>query len=191
MQKRQLLTSVVIMLIVVVIIGYFVPFIASLGSNKKNVVEVQFPTLIEGQPIILDIGGNPLIVLKPSKEQWSDIRFLDSYVTNKKYKSFNKEIGVFAYWGISTRREVCDLTVKPHANSPLRDTKDAQWFGGYWDPVCEVSYDYAGRSINTYRYSYNGFVGDYPNLEIPSVFEKRGNNLIVSRYSIKLTRIAK
>jgi hypothetical protein len=60
--------------------------------------------------------------------------------------------------------------------------KDALWLGGYWDWVCEVSYDYSGRAIKTYQYTYNGYNWKADNLHSPSVFQKNGAKYVVSKY---------
>jgi hypothetical protein len=161
-----------------------VPFVAALSPRKESIVELDFPVLPAGQPVILNVEGYPLIILRPNKEQMASIQALDTYVTKKDYITFRTDIGAFVYWGLSTKRAGCSrLEVKPQQPSQLTEwDSSAQWLGGYWDPVCEVSFDYAGRAITSYKYSFNGFIGDYPHLNTPLVFMKKGNKLRVSRY---------
>lgn len=184
MTRRQLLVRAAATLSLVAAIAIAVPFVGSMAPRASAIVEVDFPELKVGVPVRIDVDGSPLLLLLPNDNQLASIAALESHVVDKDYVTFRPEIGAFVYWAIGTRRENCGfLEEQPPQPSRLGDwNNDAKWLGGYWDPVCEVSFDYAGRAIKTYEYSYIGFVGDYPPLETPLVLKKSGGKLQVSRY---------
>lgn len=165
-------------------VGLAIPFLGALAPIRESTVDLEFTMLPVGRPVVMDADGFPLIILKPNAEQLANIRALDVHVAEREYSTFRSEIGAFVYWGVSTKRVGCALLeVKPSQPSRLVEWRgDAIWLGGYWDPICEVSYDYAGRAIKSYEFSFNGFVGEYPNLNSPLVVKITGNKLKVSRY---------
>lgn len=185
MERRKILTGLLIALSFIGLVSISIPLLGSLSPRARVNIEVDLPVLIPGQPVILSIDGVPLIILRPKIEQLSGIKVLDDHVATKKVNTFRPEIGAYVYWGLSTRRDVCAaLEVKPAQRSQLADwDSNARWLGGYWDPICEVSYDYAGRAITNYKYSFNGFVGQYHPLRTPLVVKKIGNKLRISRYA--------
>lgn len=107
------------------------------------------------------------------------IAALDGHVWNTAKSSYVKELDAYLYWGTSTGWG-CVLEEKPPQESQLKNWNEkAQWLGGFWDPQCEVSYDYAGRTIRTWEFTFNGYTGEFANL-IPPKFTLEGGKLIVS-----------
>ena len=51
--------------------------------------------------------------------------------------------------------------------------------GGYFDLMHDPSYDYAGRTIKTYEYTYNGYNVKYPNMKVPKHEFLRDGNLLI------------
>jgi hypothetical protein len=125
------------------------------------------------------IHGRQLFVLKPDKRQIESIKLLDDHVWKKEADSFVKELGAYVYWGHSTKFG------RPLEHHPIDETLppgwgiDRNWQGGYWHPWDEVSYDYAGRTIASYEFTYNGFNQAYPNLQVPTLKVVR-DKLVVS-----------
>jgi len=172
MQKRPLLISVTTTLVALASAAVFA-FLSSLSPSERARANAELAIPLKDIPtgavLQFDMGGRPLFVLRPSEEQWASIRMLDAHVRDSEIRSFFEPSGVFVYWGSSSRRG-CPLEHVPPGPSRLLDlSPSARWLGGYWDPICEMSYDYAGRAIATWEYSGNGFVSPYENLASPSV----------------------
>lgn len=173
------------------LIGIFLsayPFVASLRLSDKakndSVSTIEITELKPGAVYKYDVNGIPLFILKPDEEQTTSLAFLDSHVWEPNVNTFNHEIGAYVYWGVSTKWG-CLLAHYDQENGSTMtrwQPSESKWFGGYWDYSCEISYDYAGRAIKTYNYSYNGFNGKYENLHSPSIFRKAKNGYIVSIY---------
>ena len=162
------------------------PFIASMSvsakSKNESLVTIEIPTLTPGKLLKIGINGKTLFLLKPDQEQEDTIESLTPHVWNASTSSFNKEIGAYMYWGHSTKWG-CPLELLPRQESRLLDWEpNAQWLGGYWDDWCEVSYDYAGRTIKTYAFTRNGYNAELPNLHSPEVFIGSKGKYIVSIY---------
>lgn len=167
--RKKFLWSAVSILAVAGLIGLSIPFVGALkpSARAKNdsVAYIDIPNLEVGRVYEFKIRNYPLFILKPSAEQFHSIAALDRDVYEKSYGSFNKELGAFIFWGISSARFHCPLLHKPPEISRLSEyDKNAKWLGGYWDVLCEQSYDYAGRAIKTYRFSFNGFSSVTSNL---------------------------
>jgi len=162
------------------------PFFMSLNPSENavnnSVIGITIPALIEGIPAVIKIGNADLILLKPTSQQLTNLVELNTKVWSKTTNTYNSELQAFVYWGISTKRG-CTLEHKPPHESGIKEyDKKALWLGGYWDYTCEVSYDYSGRAIKEYAYTYNGYTLEAPNLSAPSIFKKHGDHYTVSIY---------
>lgn len=140
---------------------------------------VTLAPLEEGKLQILHVNQHPLFVLRPDAGQRQSIRELNDHVFDKRHSYFSPELGAYVYWGESTKWG-CPLLEKTAADQLVYwpDT-ERTWLGGYWDPHCEVSYDYAGRTIATYSRAFNGYTGEWPNLQSPHV-RVSGQTLTIS-----------
>lgn len=161
------------------------PFLGSMKPSEKakndDLVLIDLPKLHPGQLLELTVEGRRLLVLRPNEEQRESIRILSDHVWDSDSYAYNAGIGAYVYWGESTRWG-CPLDDKPPQESRIKQwDENAEWLGGFWDPWCEVSYDYAGRSIKSYMYTYNGYSAKYPNLRAPKIFKKENGRYVVSR----------
>ena len=185
MSKRRIL-KVVTSLVAIVGMALFVyPFLSSLKPSEKaennSYVTIELPLLETGTVKRITINNNYLFLLRPSREQKESISLLDSHVWDKT-RQFNKELGIYVHWGHSTKWG-CALEHKEAQESLIAKWKqNTSWFGGYWDGWCEVSYDYAGRAIKTWEYTFNGYNFQHKNLKVPTLFRKIGDNYLVSIY---------
>lgn len=124
-------------------------------------VEVDLTNLLMGQPAYFKVHDKKLIVIRPSPEQWAVLQELRPNQDARHERSYVAQLEAFIYWGQSSRDEFCELQYFPPAVSRLREVvPNAEWRGGLFDPSCEVSFDLAGRPIQEYRFSYNGYVRD-------------------------------
>lgn len=186
MTRKNILKKIVTGMFAVGLFMSAYPFVASLSLSDKakhdSIVTIQIPQLIPGVINEILVNGIPLIVVKPDEKQTQHLGVLDSHVWDKSFTSFNKELGAHIYWGLSSRRG-CLLSHKPEGKSNITEwSEDNVWYGGFWDYSCEVSYDYAGRAMKTYSYTFNGFTGQFENLSTPSIFRKGSNGYVVSIY---------
>ena len=160
------------------------PFIGSLQPNAKaKANEALAPKVIKlsqlkiGKPLVTEIRGWPLIVLKPSEEQKQSISELDEYVADPEIKSYFKEHDLYIYWGAGKKGKYYCLA--KHQSYPRNE--EHKWKGGYYTIPCDISYDYAGRAIQNREYSYLNYGGVYENFEVPSKVNISDNELRVSR----------
>lgn len=163
--------------------GVVFVFFASLepSARTRNDAEYTFPvsSLETGKVQAFSIGGRSLFILRPSAQQMESIRHLEVHVADKVITSYIPSLDAFVYFAESTKRG-CQLQELPPQKSRFAEyIKDSIWLGGYWDPICEVSYDYAGRAISTHNYTFNGYDAKFPNLKVPSV-RLVGDTAIVS-----------
>ncbi len=186
MDRRTYLIATVggLGLVALLATGYL--FVASMRPSEKalndSMVAVTLPSLEPGIVYSVDVGGYVLFVLKPNKDQIAAIHFLDSHTSNASTNAYKTDLGVYVYWAYSSRWSWrCPLEhYPPQESSLLQWNKNAKWLGGYWDPQCEVSFDYAGRSVQRDEYTYNGFTWKPEGMKTPSIFEKTGDRYIVS-----------
>jgi Rieske Fe-S protein len=162
------------------------PFITSFRPSARalndSLVIVELPTLEPGVVYSVDVKGMKMFVLKPTTEQAAAIKQLDPYVSDSSINSYREDIGAYVYWAYSPKWG-CPLEHQPPQASGLREwIENAKWLGGYWDWRCEISYDYAGRAINSDKYTFNGYTWSDRGLESPKVFEKSGAKYVVSIY---------
>jgi Rieske Fe-S protein len=186
MDRRSYLGVAIKGLIVVGLVAGSYPFLKSMNPSAKaendSLVVVELPELKPGIVHSIDVGGRELFVLKPSESQMEAIKQLDPYVSDDSYFTYRKDVGAFVYWAYSTKWG-CPLKHQPPQDSGLREwSREAKWQGGYWDSWCEVSYDYAGRAINKYEYTFNGYTWPGEGLRTPAVFRKAGTKYVVSIY---------
>ena len=184
MTRKHFLLATTQLLLLVGIAGAAYPFISTLNPTARAfndaMTMMRLPELETGVIERINIQGNELFFLKPNQQQAEAINILDQHVWDASLKNYYEEYGFYAYWGYSMRFG-CPLRHQPAQPSQLieRD-ENAEWLGGYWHWTCEVSYDYAGRAIKTYRYTHNGFNPQYENLETPTILEKRGDYFLIS-----------
>ncbi len=184
MNKKGILKYGLIGMAVAGIGAAMYPFAASLFPSAKaindSVVIVDVPPLKPGIVYSINIKGVNLFLLKPDQIQLNSIKELNDHVWKTNSNSFVPELGIFAYWSISPRGQ-CYLEHKPPQQSMLLEwNKNAKWLGGYWDNLCEVSYDYSGRAIKTYGFTYNGYNSYKNNLISPKVIYESHRKLYVS-----------
>lgn len=150
------------------------------SAQTLNEAEVVLPIapIVSGKVQVFNVRGSPLFLLRPDDQQRQSIAILDAHVVDRNSKAYVAELDAFVYWGVSTNRG-CNLEHKiPQDSLLLQWAPDAVWLGGYWNPWCEVSYDYAGRAIDSYEFTFNGYHGRFPNLERPKL-KFFGNSVIV------------
>ena len=184
MSRREALKILVVVMSLLGIAAAAYPFFVSLYPSAKaendSLVVVDIPPLVPGVVYSESVKGVNLFLLKPTKEQRASIKQLDAHVWNPVVNTYNKKLGIYVYWGHSPKWG-CPLEDKPPQQSGLMEwDKNAKWLGGYWDNWCEVSYDYSGRAIKTYGYTYNGYTWNQKNLKTPSVFYESNGKLYVS-----------
>lgn len=160
------------------------PFIASLSPSEKaesnSLAVIDKPPLEPGAVYAVIVNGFKLFLLKPTQQQQDSIKALDSHVWDPASLTYKPKLGIYVYWGHSPKWG-CPLQHRPPHHSGLIEWgKDAQWLGGYWDSWCEVSYDYSGRAIKTYRYTYNGYTWSKINLKSPTIFYENNDKFLVS-----------
>lgn len=176
--NKKILTSIVISLAAIGIIAIGYMFINSLNPSAKAIANGEYVidlTDIEiGKLKEFNIQGKPLYLYRPTDEQWKDIYFLTSHVWNTEYSGYDDTTKIFIYWGLSTSIG-CKLEIHPKGKN-LISTSGGIWLGGYFDVCRESSYDYAGRTIKTYEYTYNGWTSEVRNLDVPK-YEISGNDL--------------
>lgn len=154
----------------------------SAKADNDSLVSVRVDPLKPGELQVIDVKGNKLFLLKPSNAQLQSIHTLNSHVWDANSHSFDEKLGAYVYWGHSSKWG-CPLEyVPPQASILLEWEPKAQWLGGYWDWLCEVSYDYSGRAIKTYGFTRNGYNHKHPNLGSPTIFEGSNGKYIVSIY---------
>jgi hypothetical protein len=185
MSKRRFLKIVTIFVAILGVTFVAYPFALSLKPSAKaendSYVTVKLPKLETGIVNKIKIHNSYLFLLRPNQEQNESISLLDDHVWDKT-KKYNSDLEVYVYWGHSTKWG-CPLENKePQESLILHWNKKAKWYGGYWDSWCEVSYDYAGRAIKTWEYTYNGYTFQHENLKAPTVFRKVGDKHLVSIY---------
>lgn len=160
------------------------PFLSSMGVSAKarndDLAVIELPKLSPGQIVKVNVNGQELIFLKPDEEQKEAIRVLNDHVWDSDSAAYRQDVGAYVYWGVSTKWG-CPLEHKPEQVSRIiKWDESAKWLGGYWDWQCEVSYDYAGRSIRSYAYSFNGYNAEHPNLASPNIFKESNGKYVVS-----------
>lgn len=184
MNRREALKLLVIGMSVLGVVATAYPLVASLSPSAKadndSFVVFDMPPLMPGIVYSENIKGVNLFLLKPTHEQLASIKLLDAHVWNPEIQTYNPELGIYIYWGHSPKWG-CPLEHKPAQQSRLVEwDKTAKWLGGYWDSWCEVSYDFSGRAIKTYSYTYNGYTWNQKNLKTPSVFHESHGKFYVS-----------
>jgi len=164
------------------------PFAASMMPSaeawSRTTVLVDMPELERGIPVRLEVEGTPLFILRPTEAQRQALRALDAHVWSENPSAYRADLDAYVVWGIS-QRFGCRLQDQPP--QPSRITQfdpHAQWLGGYWDPWCEVSYDYSGRAIHSYGFTFNGLTWVPEPLVTPAIFERQGNRYLLSLFPL-------
>jgi Rieske Fe-S protein len=175
MSRNILLKIIYIFLIIAVLSVAYVVF--DLMGPAKNVINkaefvVKLSSLVKGEVLEVNTGIGPILILKPSQDQLSDLDYLDGHVWNPQYSGFNKEHSIFIQRGIGTIRG-CKLD--HYKKGKLEYTiENGIWLGGYFGLCYDSSYDYAGRTIKTWKHSINGGIFEAPNLLVPNyIINKR------------------
>ncbi len=152
-------------------------------AENESIILIELPELKPGVITTVSVANEKLFVLKPTEEQVAAIKALDPFVSDKWIDAYHENVGAYVYWAYSPKWD-CPLEHKPPAPSALTQhgVEGAKWLGGYWDWRCEVSFDYAGRAISRYEYTYNGYTWNGEGLKTPRVFSKNGENYAVSAY---------
>ena len=154
------------------IVALAVVLIGSLKPNRSRpsaaATTFDMRLLQRGVPLKVQSGGVPVFLLRPTREQLASIDALTPHVWHPEVQLFVPELDAFVYAGVSTHVG-CPLEVKPAGPSVLTEDRaatagPATWLGGYADPNCDSSYDFAGRTIKSWQYTFNGFNADFPNL---------------------------
>ena len=184
MDRRTALISVLAIMVIAGTVMVSYPFYASLKISAKAEDEslkvIQIPDLVRGKIERIDVNGEYLFILKPSISQEESIEHLNNHVWSRDRSSYKTELEAYVYWGFSTKWG-CPLKHKPPSESLIIEREEsAVWLGGYWDDWCAVSYDYAGRTIKTYGYTYTGYNAELPNLRTPTVFRRGRHGYTIS-----------
>ena len=184
MNRKEALKFAVIGMSLSGIVVAAYPFIASLSPSAKayndSLVAIDMPPFVPGVVYSENVKGVNLFLLKPTQEQLASIEQLDTHVWDPAAHTYKPKLGIYVYWGHSSKWG-CPLEHKPPQQSALIEwDENAKWLGGYWDNWCEVSYDYSGRAIKTYNYTYNGYTWNQKSLKSPSVFYENHGKLYVS-----------
>jgi Rieske Fe-S protein len=161
------------------------PLLRSLSPSDRAINDGEFivriEPIVEGKLQVVPVNNFPLFVLRPSAKQREAITSLDPYVFDKAHSYYSPALDAYVYWGVSTKWG-CPLSE--------RTTEDRQafwpeapnlWPGGYWGGHCEVSYDYAGRTVADSARSFNGYAARWPNLDSPRI-KVSGLNITVYPY---------
>ena len=149
-------------------------------DNAATLVEIGSVAPGELKAIDVQKYGRKLFVYRPTAEVMEDLKRLNSHVWNPRITSYNEEHGLFIYWGQSTKFGQ-ELTHMPKGKTVFDQYGELGhvWLGGYFDRIHDPSYDYAGRTIKSYEFTYNGYNAEHPNLIVPTYqFEKNDVLLI-------------
>lgn len=167
---RKILTRITVVFAAVGLLYFGYVLVRSMNPSDRAIAEAQYKIVLseikEGVLTEVDSRGGPLLVFRPSEEQWADIKFMDAHVWDTRHSGYNEEHDLFVYWGISTRFG-CELSHLPKGESRIAEWGGV-WLGGYFDHCHDSSYDYAGRTIRTYEYTGSGFTLEVPNLRSPN-----------------------
>jgi len=184
--RKQALVSTVAAFSLLSVSAVAYSFLSSLAPSEraKNDAELALPLpdLVRGQLLVLRVNGRPLFLLRPDAHQLESIATLDQDVWHPHRSNWVPELHAFAYWGTS-RHFGCELSNVPVGDSTfLPPSYHLNWLGGYWDPQCKTTYDYAGRAIrNRYR-TFTDFAPEVPNLRRPQI-RILGDRLLISLQS--------
>ncbi len=161
------------------------PLVQTLRPSARalddSIVQLDLPELVSGVVYSLDVHGVPLLLLRPNEAQRAAITELDDKVWDSRSMAYHEALGAYAYWGLTRYR----LVEEHHAEPLPWERAEMRWLGGYVEsPWGGSSYDYAGRAIKEWRYTYDGFAYSHPvpNLRTPSVLAMEGGRLLVSIY---------
>ena len=173
--SRTLLSTLLAATTVVGILFFARAMLASMSpdAQARGQREVVLPieTLVPGELRIVKIGDRPIFLLRPTAAQWQAIHRTDAHVWDVGMPAWQPAVDAFVYLGVDTEWG-CPLALVPPGQSTLvkfhlsaHDRRPAEWTGGYVSPTClRTSYDLAGRTLRTDRFTYNGFTQDVPNL---------------------------
>lgn len=151
------------------------------GPQALDALEVPLPVseLVPGQPRSVATPNGTILLLRPTAAQWQAVRRLDGEVWDRSMANWHPEIDAFAYLGADTGFG-CPLRDVPPGQSTLvlfgsddAATGQPVWVGGYASECFRESYDHAGRTIRTRRFSFNGFNVSSPNLK-PVIVRRHG-----------------
>jgi len=162
------------------------PFVISLQPNAKakansdyEIGSVNLNKLEAGKPLITEIAGWPLIVLRPTEKQIESISELNDHVANPEIESYVKQHDLYVYWGVGKKGSYYCLAKHHSKAHPV--APNSKWKGGYATLPCDISYDYSGRAIKSHEYSYYGLGGDFENMKTPKKIAIADNVLRVMR----------
>lgn len=168
--RRRLLIPTVALLIVglaVVVVVLASSLEPSAQTRNDAEVQIRLAPIVPGELQTFNVNGRPLFVLRPNQLQRESIAKLDPHVADKNQAAYVQQLDAFVFWGLSTNRG-CPLEhMLPQQSRLLEVNPGAVWLGGFTSVGCEASYDYAGRAITTYEFTFNGFRVPLPNLEKP------------------------
>lgn len=173
MNRRSTLLLVLTLLCLIAGAALSGVFFSSLSPSDRTQNDAEFVVtlapVVEGKLQVVSVNGRPLFVLKPDAQQRRSIEEMDGHVFDKRHGFFSPELGAYVYWGESTKwgcplSEMTTSDYKAYWPDSVRT-----WSGGYWDARCEVSYDYAGRTIASPDRAFNGYAAEWPNLRSPRI----------------------
>lgn len=172
--RRRTLLIIVRSFALVGLVVFAIPFMGVFfnpGSDASGErAYVDLTNVAIGEPRIITLSANrPVIVLRASEQQLRDLATLSAHVWDPAAPA--PVPGLFVHWAFSTGKfGGCRLRHIPAgAAHAAAATEQSQWFGGYWAPGCEASYDYAGRAIKTARHAYGTYVAKSKSLHAPDV----------------------
>lgn len=153
-------------------------------ERNKVATLVDIGTIAPGELKVVEVQpyGRKLFLFRPTAEVFEDLGRLNPHVWNPRVTSYDKEHGLFIYWGQSTKYWE-DLTHMPKGKSAFGQSIEGGhiWLGGYYDRGHDPSYDYAGRTIKSYEYTFNGYREEHPNLWVPQYQFENQHVLLIRR----------
>ena len=146
-------------------------------NNASVILKLEALQPGEFRKIFVAEYGRTLFVFRPTQEVMADLKKLDAHVWDCNLQAYDKDHEIFIYWGESTKTGV---QLERIAKGSSRFTEPGHvWLGGYFDLMHDPSYDYAGRTIKYYEYTYNGYDVKHPNMKVPKYEFLRDGNLLI------------
>lgn len=124
MHRRPLLIGIVAMSLVGVgVLAWTLGSSLSMSATTREASGSEIPAeriaaIASGEVAEFVSFGTPLLVLRPSPAQLQAVADLNNHVWNGQWSGYDKEHGLFIYWGVSTRFR-CKLQHIPQGESPL------------------------------------------------------------------------
>jgi hypothetical protein len=139
----------------------------SARAQAAALMELPLEKIVPGEVLRLDggvWGGDDILLLRPTDEQWQDLRALSPHMWDASCANYQPSIDAFVMKAQSTGRFPRELRVKPKERHPHRSDPQAMWLGGFVDDNYDYSYDFAGRAFREAEPSLTGLTTQVPRL---------------------------